>query len=161
MEIAQSHPDATHHCWAVRLGAPAAERLSDAGEPAGTAGEPILRVLRGAGLSDVLGVVARWFGGTQLGKGGLARAYAGAIREALLGLETELRFPTVDLVVEAPYERVGAIKNLIQPPEIELVEEEYGEGVRMVLRVAEHRRAEIESIFAAWRLLIQSSQLRL
>ena len=55
-----------------------AERAADDGEPAGTAGLPILRVLAGAGLSDVVAVVVRWFGGTKLGKGGLARAYAAA-----------------------------------------------------------------------------------
>ena len=63
-------PDATHHCWAWRLGAPPRERGADAGEPAGTAGVPILQVLRGAGLSDAMAVVARWFGGIKLGKGG-------------------------------------------------------------------------------------------
>ena len=73
-----SFPDATHHCFAWRLGWPPAERAADAGEPAGTAGQPILRALRGAGLTDVVVVVVRWFGGTKLGKGGLARAYAGA-----------------------------------------------------------------------------------
>ena len=76
---AASYPTPPHHCWAWRLGAPPRERSSDAGEPAGTAGVPMLQVLRGAGLSDVLAVVVRWFGGTKLGKGGLARAYAAAV----------------------------------------------------------------------------------
>ena len=53
------HPDATHHCWAWRQGSPPRERSSDAGEPAGTAGVPILQALRGAGLSDVMAVVVR------------------------------------------------------------------------------------------------------
>ena len=66
-----------------RVGSPAVEGRSDAGEPAGTAGTPMLQVLRGAELSDVLAVVVRWYGGVKLGKGGLARAYAGAVREAL------------------------------------------------------------------------------
>src|SRR5205085_1574089 len=64
-------PNATHHCWAWRLGSPPRERGADAGEPAGTAGMPILQVLRGAGLSDVMAVVVRWYGGVKLGKGGL------------------------------------------------------------------------------------------
>src|SRR5689334_22504590 len=103
-------PDATHHCWAWRLGSPPRERSSDAGEPAGTAGMPMLQVLRGAGLSDVLAVVVRWFGGTKLGKGGLARAYAAAAREAVQGLPVLSRVPTVRLAVEVAYERVGAVK---------------------------------------------------
>ena len=133
--VARRFPDATHHCWAWRVGAPPRERSSDAGEPAGTAGVPILQVLRGAGLSDVLAVVVRWFGGTKLGKGGLARAYAGATREALRGLPVAVRVPAVRLTLQLPYERVGAVKRLIHPPAVELASEEYGQEARLVLVV--------------------------
>jgi len=95
--LEREFPDATHHCWAWRLGSPARERSSDAGEPAGTAGIPMLQVLRGAGLSDVLAVVVRWFGGTKLGKGGLARAYAAAAREALAALPVLEHVPMVEI----------------------------------------------------------------
>ncbi len=139
-ELARRHPDATHHCWAWRLGEPPRERSADAGEPAGTAGVPILQVLRGAGLSDVLAVVVRWFGGIKLGKGGLARAYAAAAREAVQGLPVVSRVPIVRLAVEVPYERVGAVKRLIRPPEVELESEEYGAVARLVLVVHEERR---------------------
>jgi uncharacterized YigZ family protein len=78
------HWDARHHCSAFVLGPPPnpVERSSDDGEPAGTAGAPMLEVLRGRGLSDVAAVVTRWFGGTLLGTGGLARAYGDAVRAA-------------------------------------------------------------------------------
>jgi uncharacterized YigZ family protein len=132
-------PDATHHCWAWRLGSPPRERSSDAGEPAGTAGMPILQVLRGAGLSDVLAVVVRWFGGTKLGKGGLARAYAAATREALERLPVARRAATARIAVEVPYEKVGAVKRLLRPPEIELESEEYGAAARLVLAAHEER----------------------
>ena len=144
--LEREFPDATHHCWAGRLGAPPRERSSDAGEPAGTAGMPILQVLRGAGLSDVMAVVVRWFGGTKLGKGGLARAYAGAAREALQALPVVHRVPTVRLTLEIPYEKVGAVKRLIRPPEVELAAEEYGAAARLVLIVQEERR---EALLAA------------
>jgi uncharacterized YigZ family protein len=137
--LARRHPDATHHCWAWRIGEPPRERSADAGEPAGTAGVPILQVLRGAGLSDVLAVVVRWFGGTKLGKGGLARAYASAAREAVAALPVVFRLPLVRLIVEVPYERVGAVKRLIRPPEVELDREEYGAAARLVLVVHEER----------------------
>ena len=137
--LARKYPDATHHCWAWRLGEPPRERSADAGEPAGTAGMPILQVLRGAGLSDVLMVVIRWYGGTKLGKGGLARAYAGAAREAVAGLPVVSRVPVVRLAVEVPYERVGAVKRLIRPPEVELEREEYGVMARLELVVHEER----------------------
>ncbi|RKZ29704.1 YigZ family protein, partial [bacterium] len=66
------YPDATHHCWAFRIGAKRTEELSnDDGEPSGSAGLPILRVLSGAELVDVACVVTRYFGGTKLGVGGL------------------------------------------------------------------------------------------
>ncbi len=141
-------PTPRHHCWAWRLGSPPRERSSDAGEPAGTAGVPILQVLRGAGLSDVLAVVVRWFGGTKLGKGGLARAYAGAAREALAGLAVAARVPTARVELRVPYERVGAVKRLIHPPEVELESEEYGEQARLVLAVHEGRAAALREALA-------------
>jgi putative IMPACT (imprinted ancient) family translation regulator len=130
------------------LGEPPRERSSDAGEPAGTAGVPILQVLRGAGLSDALAVVVRWFGGTTLGKGGLARAYAAATRAALEGLATVRKVPTVALALDLPYERVGAVKRLLRPPEVELLAEEYGERARLVLAVERELRADLEAALA-------------
>jgi len=83
--LRKQHWDARHHCAAFVLGPPPTpvERSSDDGEPAGTAGAPMLEVLRGREVSDVAAVVTRWFGGTLLGTGGLARAYADATRAAL------------------------------------------------------------------------------
>ena len=83
--LRKQHWDARHHCSAFVLGPPptSVERSSDDGEPAGTAGAPMLEVLRGHGVTDVAAVVTRWFGGTLLGTGGLARAYADAVRAAL------------------------------------------------------------------------------
>ena len=141
-------PDATHHCWAWRLGSPPRERSADAGEPAGTAGMPILQALRGAGLSDVMAVVVRWFGGVKLGKGGLARAYAGAAREALQRLPVIARAPTARVAVEVPYERVGAVKRLLRPPEIELAAEEYAAAARLVLAVHEERLPALREALA-------------
>ena len=136
-------PDATHHCWAWRLGDPPAERSSDAGEPSGTAGVPMLQVLRGAELSDVQAVVVRWYGGTKLGKGGLARAYAGAVREALELLPVVRRVPTETLTLELPYDRIGPLKRLLRPPVVELVEERYGAAVTLTLEVHRGARAEL------------------
>lgn len=73
--------DARHHVWAYLAGNEV--RCSDDGEPQGTAGQPVLSVLQGAGLANVAAVVTRYFGGTLLGPGGLVRAYAGAARLAL------------------------------------------------------------------------------
>jgi uncharacterized YigZ family protein len=145
-ELGRAYGDATHRPWAWRLGAAAAERSSDAGEPAGTAGVPMLQVLRGAELSDAVAVVARWFGGTKLGKGGLARAYAAAVREALAGLAVAERAATAELTLELPYERLGAVKRLLHPPEVELAGERYGAVVSLRLRV---REESLEPLAAA------------
>ena len=76
--------DARHHCYAYILGQDGAfKKASDDGEPQGTAGQPILKVLEGAGCTDLVAVVTRYFGGTLLGTGGLVRAYTQAVREAL------------------------------------------------------------------------------
>lgn len=143
------HGDATHHCWAWRLGRPPRERSADAGEPSGTAGLPILQVLRGAELSDVLAVVVRWYGGTKLGKGGLARAYAGATREALAALPVAHRFPTVSIPLDLTYEQAGAVRRLVHSPDVEIGDEAYGERVHLELRVRASRREEIEAALAS------------
>lgn len=92
-------PDARHHCSAFVIGPTAAlERCSDDGEPSGTAGAPMLEVLRGQGLSDVAAVVTRWFGGVLLGTGGLSRAYADTVRAALATVPVRTR--TLQQVVE-------------------------------------------------------------
>ncbi|WP_341360494.1 YigZ family protein [Georgenia sp. M64] len=85
-ELRTRHPDARHHCSAFILDLPgtsAVERSSDDGEPAGTAGMPVLEALRVSGLRDVAAVVVRYFGGVKLGTGGLVRAYGDAVRAAL------------------------------------------------------------------------------
>jgi len=144
--IRKQHRGATHHCWAWRLGASARERSSDDGEPAGTAGEPILRVLRGAGLSDVVVVVVRWFGGSKLGKGGLARAYAAASSAALEQVEVVRRVETARLRVALPYARLGAVKRLSEAPGRRLCSESYGEEVVVVMEV---ERSALEVVEAA------------
>ncbi|HEX9668622.1 MAG TPA: YigZ family protein [Thermoanaerobaculia bacterium] len=147
--LARRFPDATHHCWAWRLGDPPRARSADAGEPAGTAGAPILRALAGAGLSDVLAVVVRWFGGTKLGKGGLARAYAAATRAALADLQVVERVPTLELTVAVPYERLGAVQRLVHPPEVELRAADYGGTAHLRLVVHAERQEALRAALAA------------
>jgi len=146
--IASEHRDATHVCWAWRLLSPARERCSDAGEPAGTAGPPILRVLAGEGLRDVLAVVVRWFGGTKLGKGGLARAYAEATRAAVAELEVEERRPSTVLEVRLGYGAVGAVQRLVRPPAVLLESSAYGADAVLVLRVWDEQRGRVDEALA-------------
>ena len=82
-DIRKKHWDATHNCFAYRIGDNAAARFSDDGEPGGTAGKPIMDVLTGRGLTNVLCVVTRYFGGILLGAGGLVRAYSKSAADAV------------------------------------------------------------------------------
>lgn len=81
--VKNEYPDATHHCWAYRLRMFGKEKCSDDGEPQGTAGMPILNVIKANGITDVLVVVTRYFGGILLGAGGLVRAYTKGAADSL------------------------------------------------------------------------------
>jgi putative IMPACT (imprinted ancient) family translation regulator len=102
-----------------------------------------LRALQAAELSDALLVVVRWFGGTKLGKGGLARAYGAAARAAIAAAPTRRRLRRVRVTLRPAYAQVGAVQRLLRPPEVELVEEVYGESARILLAVAEDRLGEV------------------
>jgi uncharacterized YigZ family protein len=150
--------DATHHCWAWRLGAePARERKSDDGEPAGTAGAPILRAIESARLSDTLVVVVRWFGGVKLGKGGLARAYGAAAAAAIAAAPSREVVPTVLLEVTVPYAQVGALKRLLRPPMVELHREEYGSDAVLQVTVWRERQAELRAALADLGALVREA----
>jgi uncharacterized YigZ family protein len=105
--IAQANADATHNCWAWRVGD--GYRSSDDGEPAGTAGRPILAAIDGQGCDRVAVVVTRWYGGIKLGAGGLVRAYGGAAAECL---RRAARVPLVamcELDLHAGFDDLGAV----------------------------------------------------
>ncbi|MFN3597058.1 MAG: IMPACT family protein [Rubricoccaceae bacterium] len=101
---------ATHHVWAYRLG-PAGDRqrASDDGEPAGSSGPPVLREIAGRGLTDTLVVVTRYYGGTKLGTGGLARAYAEAAARALDAAPAEWRVVRVPVPVRFGFADTAAV----------------------------------------------------
>jgi len=104
--------DATHNCWAYRIGDQ--YRSSDDGEPSGTAGRPILAAIDGQGLDQVVVVVARWFGGVKLGAGGLVRAYGGAAAQCLRTAPRRLLVQLRELHVRAGFDDIGAVHAAIQ-----------------------------------------------
>jgi uncharacterized YigZ family protein len=125
--IQKRYFDATHHCWAFRLFVDARSRSSDAGEPSGTAGRPILSAIEGAALHDVGVVVVRWYGGIKLGTGGLSRAYRETAAEALHIAKPVDRYIYERIRVVAPFDAIGTIYRLVHPPDVLLVETRFGE----------------------------------
>ena len=109
---ARAHRNPTHvvPAWRLRDGT---AYSSDAGEPAGSAGAPLLAALEGAGLHDVAAVVVRWYGGVNLGVGGLVRAYGGALASALATARTIERVRTVALEVRYGHELTAAVLRTI------------------------------------------------
>jgi uncharacterized YigZ family protein len=101
-------PDATHNCWAYRVGA--SYRFNDDGEPGGTAGRPILQAIDGKSLDRVAVVVARWFGGIKLGAGGLVRAYGGAAAECLRLAAKSPLVERVAVIVRCDFAAAGALR---------------------------------------------------
>ena len=144
-------PDATHHCWAFVAGPPghtAHIGMSDAGEPKGTAGRPMLTVLLHSGVGEVVAVSSRWFGGTKLGTGGLARTYAAGVTHALQALPTMRRVPRERLEVVVGYARVHALRQLATDLDVRVEDQRYGSEVRWRVAVPLDRVAEFRSLLA-------------
>ncbi len=113
--VRKEHWDARHHCTAMVIGARGElARSSDDGEPAGTAGAPMLQVLRHRPVTDLVAVVTRYFGGVLLGTGGLARAYAGAVSAALDEAELLRRAELRELRLTVPHTEAGRLHGLAQ-----------------------------------------------
>jgi uncharacterized YigZ family protein len=125
--VQKRHFDATHHCWAFRLFAESRSRSSDAGEPSGTAGKPILAAIEGAALQDVGVIVVRWYGGIKLGTGGLSRAYRDTAAETLRTAKLLDRYVYERVRVLVPFDALGTVYRLVHPPDVVLAEERYGE----------------------------------
>ena len=124
----RAHRDATHVVPAFRLHDGTAW-ASDAGEPAGSAGPPMLQTLTGSGLADVAAVVVRWYGGTNLGIGGLVRAYSGALALALTDAPVRHATPAVRLVVRYDHEQTSPVLRTIAAFSGRDLEQSYDDAV--------------------------------
>lgn len=136
-ELWAAHPEARHVCWAFRGEGPDAHRWADDGEPTGTAGRPILNVIDGVGLSWVVVAVVRYFGGTKLGTGGLARAYSEAAKGVLSVAELTELTPKVDLEVSLAYTHEGSAKHLLESVEARINEARYDTEVHLSVTLDE------------------------
>jgi len=135
--IRKEWPKAKHYCFAYRLhGNPCMERMSDDGEPSGTAGAPMLEILKGADLEDVLAVVVRYFGGTLLGTGGLLRAYSDSVRTALNEAVIQEMVFCNQVIMELDYSYYGQIEKKCLPAALGQPKIEFGEKVRISAMIA-------------------------
>lgn len=132
---------AAHNCWAYKVGAQ--YRFSDDGEPAGTAGRPILSAIEAQHLDRVMVVVTRYFGGIKLGAGGLVRAYGGVAAECLRQAPKRAIVPRVRCALQIPFEFVSALYRLLEGLERES-ETYHAAGVRWVLSLEEARLPQFQ-----------------
>ena len=122
--------DATHNCFAYVLGERSeTARCSDDGEPAQTAGRPMLDVLLGEGIHNAVVVVTRYFGGTLLGTGGLVRAYSGAVKAGLAGCKVVVRETCVRLLIASDYNALGKIQYIAGLMELTALDAVYTDSV--------------------------------
>lgn len=140
--------DASHHVYAFRVGhgSSVIDGLSDDGEPTGTAGPPIMNVLRGSGLGDTLIIVTRYFGGTKLGTGGLVRAYSEAAALALKECPFTLKVFKGRLAVLLPYASLTLLKRILPDYEAETLSEAYSDAAEFTLELP---LSQIDALAAA------------
>ncbi len=135
-QLKKEHPSATHHCYAFVLGADkAAFRASDDGEPSGTAGKPILNTIYSFGLTNILVVVVRYFGGTQLGVPGLINAYKEAAKEALQNADVEEKFVEEFYSLTFDYINMNDVMRIIKSNNIRIVDQSSGEAAAIGIAV--------------------------
>lgn len=133
-EIRKKYHDARHNCYAYKILDGDISKASDDGEPSGTAGVPMLNILNGNNLSNILVIVTRYFGGILLGTGGLVRAYSLATTTAIE--EAEILMQTMGLEAEfsVGYNEFEELKYHLKNREIEITDAEYAEKIKVIVK---------------------------
>jgi uncharacterized YigZ family protein len=135
--LRKKYYDATHHCFAYRVGIgnKATFRYSDDGEPSGTAGRPIYDQIEGQKLTNLIVIVTRYFGGTKLGTGGLARAYSETAKKALDRAGIIERFITRKISMTLAHSDYNNVKRLIEKSGGNIDEQNFAEVVRLTVEI--------------------------
>ncbi|MFC6254905.1 YigZ family protein [Secundilactobacillus hailunensis] len=132
--VRQANPKANHNCFAYMLGEhDEIQRESDDGEPSGTAGVPILEVLKQMALHDVVAVVTRYFGGTKLGAGGLIRAYSNSTSRAIEQVGLVKKVLQQDLTLTVSYANYEKLSYHLKQQQINVVNTDYGSDVQVTI----------------------------
>ncbi|WP_432773464.1 YigZ family protein [Francisella salimarina] len=135
------YPGANHYCWAYSLVDNNQLRFSDDGEPNGSAGKPILSHIQGLGISNVLVVVVRYFGGTKLGVGGLVRAYGQAAKEGLALAKIIDVEPQSEILIEYDYSETANVDNLLNRYNIQIIRENYSNLISKVIKICTSKKS--------------------
>lgn len=146
-EIRNRHPNARHHCWATVAAQPNNSQFfgfSDDGEPAGTAGKPMLSTLQGSGIGEISVVVVRYYGGILLGTGGLVRAYSNGVQQALKLLVTTLKVERKRYEVWCDYGQVNWIQLLCEQYDIQIQAQDFQMNVRFELGISDDKLVSFE-----------------
>lgn len=144
-EYQNKYHDSRHVCWAYMLGSKRDTwQLNDNGEPSGTAGKPILGQINSKGLTDVVVIVVRYFGGIKLGTSGLIVAYREAARLALEDAGVIECHQMVDFKIEFAYEDMDGVMRIIKGEGVEVLEKEFDNMCKMKLRIREDHFEKIE-----------------
>ena len=148
-DIRARFPDASHcvYAFAIGHGASVTHGMSDDREPAGTAGRPLLAVVQGSGLGDVVLTIVRYFGGTKLGTGGLVRAYTSTAQATLAEVEVVEKVTFLGVSLRAmPYEYYEAVKSAVTAVAGTVESEEFADAVTMTARVPEDQVPELARV---------------
>ena len=140
-QLKAEHPDAAHVCWALLAGGQSA--ANDDGEPGGTAGRPMLEVLRHQDLEGVMASVVRYFGGVKLGAGGLVRAYTDAVAQALLTTEKVALIKQAHLACSVPYAMEGFVRRELEAVQAHLTEVMHNSLVSLHFELPETQAADL------------------
>jgi len=135
-QVKSEHPAARHHCWAWVAGAPEDSQqlgFSDDGEPSGTAGKPMLAQLMGSHIGEITAVVVRYYGGIQLGTGGLVKAYGGGVQQGLKQLSRQLKVPMQPFRLSCDYAQLADIERMIKRFDGKLLDSEFLDVVSISL----------------------------
>jgi uncharacterized YigZ family protein len=148
LRLKKLHPSASHHCYAWQLGpAKQAYRANDDGEPANSAGKPILSQIQARDLTDIMVVVVRYFGGTLLGVGGLINAYRLAAREALDNAVVVERFILFQYSVAFNFNDTNAVMRVLKELEAKIISNQFEEINTIIFQIKKQNSEKMENKF--------------
>ena len=145
--VQQRQPNASHYCYAYKIesGSDIREYATDAGEPTHSAGPPILSAINAAGLSNVICAVVRYYGGINLGVGGLIRAYGGCARRCLASAKIEARTLCLNIRLRVSHNQIGSVLNLCRRLRGNILNVEYDENAIVYVQI---RQREFDTLKA-------------